>query len=429
MSILAPAAGAQAPGPSDITLVSSHRVDQRLVELTLRTPAISHDTGVRVLLPKGYVAHPKRHYPVLYLLHGSGGNETDWTQMGNAEKATAGYPLIVVMPDTDQNGYYSDWYNGGAFGPPKYETYDIRELIPWIDSRYRTVAARRGRAVAGLSMGGFGALSYAARHPDLFAHVAGFSPASDTNYPPFIALQENGTSDGDPTVNIWGERTAQEVRWRGHNPWDLAENYRGLDISLRYGNGNPGGPYGGGDPIEAGVHAMTVGFDAKLTALHIPHVNDDYGPGGHTWPYWQRDLRQELPLIMKSYRDPRRPRAVDFTAIEPSYSAYGWRVSVERKALEFSALREATRYGFTLSGSGRALVVTPARYRPGVRFVARVRTASGHLSVERLRASPRGRLQIAVPLGQANHYQEYTPQAEANGGTKVFTTRVRILRS
>ena len=195
---------AAAAGADDIHVVSSKHLDPRLVQLELKTPAITHDTGVRVLLPDGYRDHPGRRYPVLYLLHGSGGSDTDWTEMGNAERITAGSPLIVVMPDTDQNGYYSDWFNNGAGGPPEYETYDIGELIPWIDQHYRTVAARRGRAIAGLSMGGFGALSYASRHPDLFDHVAGFSPASDTNYAPFQALMETGTSDGDPTINTWG---------------------------------------------------------------------------------------------------------------------------------------------------------------------------------------------------------------------------------
>jgi hypothetical protein len=276
-------------------------------------------------------------------------------------------------------------------------------------------------------MGGFGALSYAARHPDLFVHVAGFSPASDTNYGPFIFLQESGTSDGDPTVNIWGERTTQEVRWRGHNPWDLAQNYRGMDVSLRYGTGDPGGPFGGGDPIEAGVHAMTVGFDAKLTTLGIPHVNDDYGPGGHTWPYWQRDLVEELPLIMHSFRNPPR-RPVTYKTIDPAYEVFGWRVSIQRPALEFSLLRNATRRGFELSGSGSATVTTPARYRPREQLKVRVCTDSGACRGQGVSASAGGRLRIAVPLGPGNSDQEYTTQAGLDGGTRVFTTRVRIKR-
>lgn len=421
------APGAMAAGAGDIRVVSSKHLDPRLVQLELRTPAISHETGVRVLLPTGYRDHPNHRYPVLYLLHGSGGSDTDWTEMGDAERITTGRPLIVVMPDADQNGYYSDWFNNGAGGPPEYETYDIRELIPWIDQRYRTVAARRGRAIAGLSMGGFGSLSYASRHPDLFDHVAGFSPASDTNYLPFRGLMETGNSDGDPTINTWGPYETQQVIWRGHNPWDLARNLRGMSISLRYGNGKPGGPYGGGDPIEAGVHAMTVGYSAKLTRLHIPHINDDYGPGGHTWPYWQRDLREELPLMMRDFRKPpRRPRSVGFKAIEPRYEIYGWHVAVRRKALEFSTLSRANRHGFRLAGSGSAVVMTPPRYSAGERFVARICPDHGNAQVERLRADRKGRLRIQVPLGPANPDQEYTRQAQLDGGTKVFRTRVRI---
>src|SRR5205085_3008695 len=72
-------------------------------------------------------------------------------------------------------GWFSDWFNGGAFGPPMWETFHITQLIPWVDANLRTVAAAEGRAVAGLSQGGFGSLSYAARHPDLFTSAAAFS--------------------------------------------------------------------------------------------------------------------------------------------------------------------------------------------------------------------------------------------------------------
>src|SRR3954447_6780162 len=296
---LAPAALGRGAGASDIRLVSSQRLDKRLTELTLRTPAIAHDTGVRGLLPHGYAAHPNRRYPTLYLLHGSGGNETDWTEMGDAEKATAGYPMIVVMPDADQNGYYSDWYNGGAFGPPRYETYDIRELIPWIDSHYRTVAARRGRALAGLSMGGFGALTYAARHPDLFVAAASFSGAVNNMTNGGQVLDVFAMEDGGTPGDIWGPQPTEEVRWRAHNPVDLAANLRGLSLTVRTGNGEPGGPYGGGpDGLEAGVHQMSVELHERLAALHVAHVWDDYGPGAHDWPYWARDLRETLPSMM-----------------------------------------------------------------------------------------------------------------------------------
>src|SRR5213079_1878335 len=143
------ALGAAAPAhASGLRLVSSKRVDRRLVELTFQTPALNGSTGVRVLLPAGYDPKAKRRYPVLYLLHGSVDDYRSWTDKGDAERLTAALPLIVVMPNAGNGGFYSDWYNNGAGGPPRWETYHLRQLIPWIDRRYRTVASRRGRATA-----------------------------------------------------------------------------------------------------------------------------------------------------------------------------------------------------------------------------------------------------------------------------------------
>lgn len=87
------------------------------------------------------------------------------------------------MPDGGKGGFYTDWCINGAGGQPKWETYLVDQLLPWIDDHYPTMASRSERAVAGLSMGGFGALSYAARHPDLFASASSFSGAIDTNVP------------------------------------------------------------------------------------------------------------------------------------------------------------------------------------------------------------------------------------------------------
>jgi S-formylglutathione hydrolase FrmB len=380
-----------------LRLVSSKRLDDRLTELTLRTPAVAGDTRVRVLLPAGYAASERR-YPVLYLLHGALNGEEAWTEQGDAEAIAAGLPLIVVMPDSGQGGGYADWFNGGAGGPPEWERYHIDQLIPFVDARYRTVARRSGRAVAGLSMGGFGAMSYAARHPDLFVAAAAFSGAVDTNNPLDIAV----TGDAP-----FGPRATQEIRWRARNPWDLAENLRGLRLVVRTGDGEPVG-----DVVETVVHQMNVGFHERLRHDGIAHTWDDYGAGTHSWPYWQRDLRQTLPQLMATFRrPPAPPRSVTFRAVEPRYSVYGWRVALRRPALEWSELSRATRRGFTLSGSGTASVVTPRFFAPG----ARVR-AGGRA----LRADRRGRLHVGLRLGPANRQQALTPGAV----TRVFRRHV-----
>lgn len=134
---------------------------------------------VRVLLPDGYAAHPRRRYPVLYLFHGGFGHASDWTTQGDAEQITAGAPLIVVMPADGNGGWCTNWYNGGKGGPPMWETFHIDQLIPWVDATYRTVASRSGLAIAGNSTGGFCAMSYAARHPHMFAWAGSFSGADD----------------------------------------------------------------------------------------------------------------------------------------------------------------------------------------------------------------------------------------------------------
>src|SRR5256885_5716911 len=206
---------------SALRLVHTRRLDARLVELTFRTPALSDDTRVRVLLPRGYRSGGSRRYPVLYLLHGSVDDYRSWTDKGDAERLTAGLPLIVVMPNAGNGGFYSDWFNHGAGGPPEWETYHVRQLIPWIDRRYRTVASRRGRATAGLSMGGFGAMTYPARHPDMFVAAASFSGAGKPNELPPTGEADESTFDGGGPYPPWGPRRPQGVARAAPNPGGL----------------------------------------------------------------------------------------------------------------------------------------------------------------------------------------------------------------
>jgi S-formylglutathione hydrolase FrmB len=397
-------------------LVSITRLDRRLEQLVFRTPSVAGLTDVRVLLPSGYAGHPRRRYAVLYLLHGAADNYASWTAKGEAERLTSRYPLIVVMPDSGPSGGYTNWYNAGAGGPPEWETYHVDQLISWIDGHLRTRAVRAERAIAGLSMGGFGAMSYASRHPDLFAAAASFSGAVDTNNLGDIAVTP------EP---VFGPRATQEVRWRGHNPWDLAENLRGLNLTIRSGNGLPGGPFGGGDVIEIVVHQMSVDFHDRLVRLGIPSIWDDYGPGGHDWPYWQRDLRETLPTLMSVFAHPKRaPSSFSFTAFERRYSVYGWSVALRRRALEFSTLRVGSDRAFSVSGSGSAVVMTDPRYRPGRRVTVLVRDSTGRHR-RRLTVDRWGRLTLALSLGASNRYQEFTTLA-TTAPRRSVTADVRI---
>jgi S-formylglutathione hydrolase FrmB len=306
--LFAPAAPA---ADHDIQVLGSQRIDSRLIDLTLSTPALAKPTHVRVLLPTGYRKDKPRRYPVLYLLHGAFDDYRSWTDKGAAESITAGRRVIVVMPDGGQGGWYTDWVNRGQGGPPEWETFHIGQLIPWVDDRYRTTPSRGARAVAGLSMGGFGAMSYAARHPSRFSWAGSFSGAVDiVNYLPVAAIIGiEAPVDGGLPGDQFGDRILAEANWRAHNPWDLAANLRGMTLVIDTGNGQPGPldpPGKSYDPIEDGVHTMSVSFHERLASLGIPHTWNDYGPGTHSWPYWQRDLADGLPSMMKGFAKARR---------------------------------------------------------------------------------------------------------------------------
>lgn len=248
----------------------SSQLDARQYDVTVETNALGRPVHVRILVPSDY-ADTTGRLPVLYLFHGTSGRASDWVTHGDAEAATAGLPLIVVMPDAgfDGNGggWFTNWVDTAtALGPSQWETFHVEQLVPWVDANLRTIAARTGRAIAGLSQGGFGSMTYAARNPDLFASVASFSGAPDIDYDPVIAAGATviieGTAYGLDHVEpeaMFGSRVTNEINWQGHDPADLAENLRDVDVWLYTASGLPG-PYDGSQPnlgssaIEGATH-------------------------------------------------------------------------------------------------------------------------------------------------------------------------------
>ena len=424
-----------------LDVVRAERIDERLWEVEVATSVLRQPVDVRILLPRGY-ASSRRRYPVLHLYHGTSGRASDWTTMGDAARTTDGLPLIVVMPDAgydgDGGGWFTNWFNQGEWGVPEWETFHIGQLLPWVDDSLRTVARRRGRAVYGLSQGGFGSMSYAARHPHRFVAAGAYSGAVETTADaqaqvlttPVIQATSAGLNGAHPDA-IFGPRSTQQVNWAAHDPGTLAANLRGMDLRLFTGDGSEG-PLDDGSPdpastaIEAGVHELNELLVARLRGLGIAVAYHDYGPGTHTWPYWARDLRETVGPLMRLFRDPPAPpRPIAYRSAENPWSAWGYRVRIERPAREFSRLEDARSRGFALTGSGEASVRTPPHYRPRARARAHL-TAPGLDEVRRLRVGRRGRLRITVPLGPGNPHQQFTPEAAAAGGTREFTAHVRI---
>jgi S-formylglutathione hydrolase FrmB len=419
-----------APAANDAQIIESKRVADRVIELTISTPAFTEPTKVHVDLPVGYAADRSRRWPVTYVTAGTMNNYNTFNNFLDGENLMGDYPSIIVSPDGN-SGYWSDWYNSGAFGPPMYETYVIEQLIPLIDDHFRTLADRSHRAIFGISMGGYGALMLAAHNPDLFVAAASLSGAVDSNLPANGAvLSASSTFDGADPDAIYGPRASQEVRWRGHNPWDLAENLRDVDVQVLTANGVPNPAIGEGEGsgdlpscvVEGGVYMASVSLHDRLNELGLPHLWKDYGPGCHTVPNFTREVLDTLSVFEQVLAaPPARPRRFDYLSIEPHFSVWGWAVRADRaRALEFLEIRDAGRRGATFLGSGTTTVKTPPLFRAG-QAVAVISAGERRT----LKASPRGRLRFKVDLGPAHPNQQYTnaSRAAGDGGPGYFTSQ------
>jgi diacylglycerol O-acyltransferase/trehalose O-mycolyltransferase len=284
-------------------VVAQQRVGPHLVDLTIRSPALGRTARVRLLTPDGWAQRRRGdHWPVLYLLHGCCETYRSWTRHTDVEDLSLLRHVLVVMPEGGAVGWYSNWWNHGAYGPPAWETFHLRELPRLLEHSY---GAGHRRAIAGVSMGGFGALSYAARHPGMFRAVASYSGVVHPLFPPFpqIVMFSLASFGHDPLA-LWGSPAAQRRVWAAHDPYYLAKRLRPAPVFLSCGNGaaGPSDPAGRTDHLEALLNKVNHVTAARLEKARVRLTTDFYGPGTHTWPYWQRELHRSLPLLRHALR-------------------------------------------------------------------------------------------------------------------------------
>lgn len=262
----APPQPARVLDPPSEPAAPASREPGRVVNATFHSASLGVDKAYVVYLPGGYDA-PTARYPVIYLLHGMGGNETNWVKVGGlAETADRmGLSAIVVMPDGD-DGFYANWVTPvpesaclAATPPfdksekpetycvktPRYEDYIVKDLLAHVDATYRTRPERRSRGIAGLSMGGFGALSLAMRHPDLFAASASHSGVAALLYEgphPYVkGAPVTLTERADSWAPTFAEKMREQVKrvfgpdlanWRAHDPSVLAQKLKDGELAL-----------------------------------------------------------------------------------------------------------------------------------------------------------------------------------------------------
>ena len=233
-----------------------------------------------VILPPDYRGSATTRYPVLYLLHGWDGHYTDWLTRTNVADYDVQYRMIIVMPEGNDS-----WYVDGAAGiNDKYESYILKELMPDVDTRYRTIQSRYGRAVAGLSMGGYGAIKLGLKYPATFAFAGSVSGAFGvTRY----TEKEMGGANLEPFMKTFGP-VGSETRKAN----DVFEITRGVSAarvaSLPYFYFDCG-------TEDAAQHFLP---NRELSELFlekkIPHEYREL-PGNHSWQYWD----QQIPVVLQ----------------------------------------------------------------------------------------------------------------------------------
>ena len=303
-------------GSATAALAKGQVVDGRFA-----SAALGVDKDYVVYLPAGYDEAAPRRYPVIYMLHGLGGNERSWLEGGHLDGAadTLGLQAIVVMPDGD-GSFYVDAVapigredcaaRGNPFARqelaadycverPDYERYITQDLIAHVDATYRTIAERRGRGIGGLSMGGFGALQLGMRHRDLYAAAASHSGLDSLFYRgphPYQADQVELLED----VTKWGADVdgfgayvrglfgPDPANWEGHDPVALGERLRPGDIALYLDAGTE-------DQLALNDGAQYL--HDRLLGRNIAH-QWYLGPGGHDFGFWRQRIDDSLGFFV-----------------------------------------------------------------------------------------------------------------------------------
>lgn len=252
-----------------------------LRDLSIPSPTLGQPIPCAVTLPEGYDQDPERRYPVLLLLHGTDGGADDWLDAGGLADADApggDLPFIVVTP-----GAGNSWYVDNDAGEGAWETALVDDLLPAIDARFRTIPGRAGRAIAGLSMGGYGAVHLALRHPDQFGAVASLSGAL---YAPDDPLTDDDIADfhgafGDP---FDPDRFARESVYT-----DLSALPPDAPMPRFY--------LSSGSNDQYGLDVAALRLYQTLKQHDVPATLVVRAGYDHGWQFWHDDLGEVLAFV------------------------------------------------------------------------------------------------------------------------------------
>jgi putative tributyrin esterase len=271
-----------------VLLVFCGSVHARVETIRFQSKLINAALPYNVILPPDYDGSATTRYPVLYLLHGLTGHYSDWVARTNVADYAAEYRLIVIMPEGNDS-----WYTDSAsVATDKYESYILKELIPDVDQHFRTIEARYGRSIAGLSMGGYGAIKFGLKSPETFVFAASMSGA-------FGVTRFTEKDVGDrflESIKLFGP-VGSETRTT-NDLFAIIEKLTPARInSLPYFY------------FDCGTEdsPLIFPYNRQLAALmfdkKIPHEFREL-PGDHSWAYWDQQVQEILKIATDKMRMP-----------------------------------------------------------------------------------------------------------------------------
>ncbi len=282
---LAFSAFAQKPATKQIETNVAVQSSVSTQNLKLKSKLMGREMPYRVILPKNYAARKAERFAVLYLLHGLTGHFDDWDEKTKLQGYAADYNYIFVTPEGN-DGWYSD---SATVARDKYESYIMQELIPEIDTKFRTIADRPHRAIAGLSMGGYGSLKFGLKFPDKFVLVGSFSGALGAAGWTDKTLGKGWKVLIDSIMNVYG---AEDSQTRKDN--DIYKMVR--EISPEKAKALPFVYLDCG--TEDGLIQQNRDFNALLAEKKIPHEFREL-PGKHDWVFWNSQIQEFLRVSGK----------------------------------------------------------------------------------------------------------------------------------
>ena len=298
VNLLLPAAG---PAPSSGSVPAAAIAPGTISTASMRSATLGEDINYNVYLPAGYESSSQR-YPVIYLLHGRGDSMSAWIQVKSRldELISTGEipPIIAVMPDapwSNRASYYVDSaYKGADPGRPV-ETAFLRDLVPYVDATYRTIADRSGRAIAGYSMGGAGALRYSMVHPEVFGASIVLSPAVYFPLPPADSSTREFGAYGKGN-----DLFSESVYLRLNYPAAFKQfATKGLQSHMYIAVGDD--EYKNPDPKD---YTHDLDFEAHVVynqAVRVPGLTSEFRvvDGGHDWDVWEPEFVEGAKYIFQ----------------------------------------------------------------------------------------------------------------------------------